>query len=54
MTRVRNERLVHLVKRATRAFVRALQARLARHGVSFGHWMFLRISGTATVSRSAR
>jgi DNA-binding MarR family transcriptional regulator len=43
MTRVRNERLVHLVERATRAFVRALQARLARHGVSFGHWMFLRI-----------
>ncbi|MFX8899298.1 MarR family transcriptional regulator, partial [Acinetobacter baumannii] len=27
----------------TRALVRALQARLARHGVSFGHWSFLRI-----------
>jgi len=26
-----------------RAFVRALQTRLGQHGVSFGHWAFLRI-----------
>lgn len=38
-----HDRLAHLVKDATRAFVRALQARLAGEGVSFGHWTFLRI-----------
>src|SRR5215831_14663491 len=40
---VPNDRLAHLVKDATRALVRALQARLAEHKVSFGHWAFLRI-----------
>ena len=40
---VPDDRLAHLVKDATRAFVRALQARLAAHGVSFGHWTFLRV-----------
>lgn len=40
---VPDDRLAHLVKDATRALVRALQARLAAHGVSFGHWSFLRI-----------
>jgi DNA-binding MarR family transcriptional regulator len=40
---VPNDRLAHLVKDATRALVRALQVRLARHAVSFGHWTFLRI-----------
>src|SRR5919198_1108406 len=40
---VPQDRLAHLVKDATRAFVRALQLRLAEHGVSFGHWTFLRI-----------
>lgn len=40
---VPNDRLAHLVKDASRAFVRALQTRLARHGVPFGHWTFLRI-----------
>ncbi len=40
---VPDDRLAHLVKDATRALVRALQARLAVHGVSFGHWTFLRI-----------
>src|SRR5688500_8230252 len=40
---VPNDRLAHLVKDATRALVRALQVRLAAHGVSFGHWTFLRI-----------
>ena len=40
---VPDDRLAHLVKDATRALVRALQVRLARHGVPFGHWTFLRI-----------
>ena len=40
---VPNDRLAHLIKDATRALVRALQTRLAEHGVSFGHWAFLRI-----------
>jgi MarR family transcriptional regulator, organic hydroperoxide resistance regulator len=40
---VPNDRLAHLVKDAARALVRALQMRLAEHGVSFGHWTFLRI-----------
>lgn len=40
---VPHDRLAHLVKDATRAFVRALQARLAEHDVSFGHWTFLRV-----------
>jgi len=40
---VPDDRLAHLVKDATRALVRALQLRLARHDVSFGHWAFLRI-----------
>jgi MarR family transcriptional regulator, organic hydroperoxide resistance regulator len=40
---VPNDRLAHLVKDATRALVRALQMRLVEHGVSFGHWTFLRI-----------
>ena len=40
---VPEDRLGHLVKDATRALVRALQMRLAEHGVSFGHWTFLRI-----------
>jgi DNA-binding MarR family transcriptional regulator len=40
---VPNDRLAHLVKDATRALLRALQMRLAGHGVSIGHWTFLRI-----------
>jgi DNA-binding MarR family transcriptional regulator len=40
---VPDDRFAHLVKDATRALVRALQARLAAHGVHFGHWTFLRI-----------
>jgi DNA-binding MarR family transcriptional regulator len=40
---VPNDRLAHLVKDVTRAFVRALQTRLNEHSVSFGHWAFLRI-----------
>ena len=38
-----DDRLAHLIKDATRALVRALQIRLIEHGVSFGHWTFLRI-----------
>ncbi|MEX0753186.1 MAG: MarR family transcriptional regulator [Xanthobacteraceae bacterium] len=40
---VSNDRLAHLVKDATRALLRALQTRLAEHGVPLGHWTFLRI-----------
>ena len=40
---VPNDRLAHLVKDATRALLRALQMRLTQHGVSLGHWTFLRI-----------
>ena len=40
---VPNDRMAHLVKDATRAFLRALQGRLARHDVQLGHWSFLRI-----------
>jgi DNA-binding MarR family transcriptional regulator len=40
---VPNDRLAHLVKDASRSFVRALQMRLVAHGVSPGHWNFLRI-----------
>lgn len=40
---VPDDRLAHLVKDATRAFLRSLQARLASHDVQLGHWTFLRI-----------
>lgn len=40
---VPDDRIAHLVKDTTRGFLRALQSRLARHGVPFGHWTFLRI-----------
>lgn len=40
---VPDDRLAHLVRDAARGLTRALQLRLARHGVSFGHWSFLRI-----------
>jgi MarR family transcriptional regulator, organic hydroperoxide resistance regulator len=40
---VPNDRLAHLIKDAGRGLQRALQVRLARHNVSFGHWVFLRI-----------
>ena len=40
---VPDDRLAHLVRDAARAFVRALSARLAEQGVSFGHWAFLRV-----------
>lgn len=40
---VPDDRLAHLVKDATRSFLRSLQTRLARHDVQLGHWTFLRI-----------
>jgi DNA-binding MarR family transcriptional regulator len=40
---VPNDRLAHLVKDAMRGLGRALQMRLAKYSVSFGHWTFLRI-----------
>lgn len=40
---VPDDRLAHLVRDAARGLTRALQLRLAEHGVSFGHWSFLRI-----------
>lgn len=38
-----NERLAHLVKDATRAYLRALQMRISKHNVPLGQWTFLRI-----------
>lgn len=40
---VPHDRLAHLVKDAERAFRRALSLRLARHGIPFGYWTFLRV-----------
>jgi DNA-binding MarR family transcriptional regulator len=39
---VPNDRLAHLVRDAARGLTLALHMRLAAHGVSFGHWIFLR------------
>lgn len=40
---VPDDRLAHLIRDTARAFQRALQMRLVRHRVAFGHWTFLRI-----------
>jgi DNA-binding MarR family transcriptional regulator len=40
---VPNDRMAHLVKDASRSFLRSLQVRLAAEQVSLGHWTFLRI-----------
>ncbi len=40
---VPNDRMAHLVKDTMRAFDRSLRARLARHEVQMGHWVYLRI-----------
>ncbi|WP_334129373.1 MarR family winged helix-turn-helix transcriptional regulator [Sneathiella sp.] len=37
-----DDRIAHLVRDLARGFNRSLQTRLADHGVSFGHWIFLR------------
>lgn len=42
-TAVSNDRLAHIVKDTTRAFVRALQSRLTDHAIPFGQWAFLRV-----------
>lgn len=38
-----DERIAHLVKLAFRETSRALQSRLAAHGVPYGHWTLLRV-----------
>ncbi|HSN21608.1 MAG TPA: MarR family transcriptional regulator [Usitatibacter sp.] len=38
-----DERIAHLVKLAFRETSRALQERLAGHGVQYGHWTLLRV-----------
>jgi len=43
---VPQDRLAHLIRDVARAQMRALHVRLAEHGVSFGHWTFLRILWT--------
>lgn len=40
---VPDDRLAHLIRDVSRAQMRSLHVRLAAHGVSFGHWTFLRI-----------
>jgi DNA-binding MarR family transcriptional regulator len=40
---VSDERIAHLVKLAFRETSRALQERLAPHGVQYGHWTLLRV-----------
>jgi DNA-binding MarR family transcriptional regulator len=40
---VPNDRLAHLIRDAAKGLARALQMRLAEHGVAYGHWTFLRI-----------
>jgi MarR family transcriptional regulator, organic hydroperoxide resistance regulator len=40
---VPNDRMAHLIRDTERAFRKALQIRLAAHGVPFGHWTFLRV-----------
>jgi DNA-binding MarR family transcriptional regulator len=38
-----DDRIAHLVKSAFRETSRALQERLAHHGVQYGHWTLLRV-----------
>lgn len=40
---VPHDRLAHLVRDASRSFQKSLHLRLAKHGIAFGHWTFLRI-----------
>lgn len=46
MTIAPNDRLAHLLRDASRGVTRALQLRLSEHGISFGHWVYLRILWT--------
>ncbi|MFC6674163.1 MarR family winged helix-turn-helix transcriptional regulator [Marinobacterium aestuariivivens] len=43
---VPDDRMAHLVRDASRLLAKSLQGRLSEHGVSFGHWSFLRILWT--------
>ena len=38
-----DERLAHLVRLVAKGFSRCLQIRLAKHGISFGQWTYLRV-----------
>ncbi|MBB4302508.1 DNA-binding MarR family transcriptional regulator [Rhodobium orientis] len=38
-----DERVAHLVRLCARGFNRSLARRLATHGITFGHWIYLRI-----------
>lgn len=38
-----DDRLAHLLRDAARGLQRSLQLRLSDHGISFGHWVYLRI-----------
>ena len=40
---VPNDRMAHLIRDASKGLMRALHMRLVEHGVSYGHWTFLRI-----------
>ncbi len=41
-----DDRLAHLLRDASRGLMRSLQLRLSEHGISFGHWVFLRVLWT--------
>jgi MarR family transcriptional regulator, organic hydroperoxide resistance regulator len=43
---VPDDRLAHLIRDVSRSQMKALQNRLAKYDVSFGHWQFLRILWT--------
>lgn len=38
-----DDRLAHLVRDVARGLKRSLEVRLSEHGVSFGHWAYLRV-----------
>jgi DNA-binding MarR family transcriptional regulator len=40
---VPDDRLAHLIRDVSRAFLRALGLRLEKHGIPLGHWTFLRV-----------
>jgi len=40
---VPDDRMAHVLKETLRLMNRSLQVRLAEHGVSVGHWVFLRV-----------
>ena len=48
---VPDDRLAHLIRDVSRAQMRSLHVRLTAHGVSFGHWTFLRMQDMGMVER---